>query len=195
VSFPNLDELDMVHEILDSAPDAWQKYFPGRVTRLENLHSLIQSFQHQFEKELETTEQIDYLMDQVKKMQGRKEGNGHEHSWSTKANIRTLKPAYKAQANAVDSKKPIGYHPKLSEFPFAKRDDIVTKKGKTPEERGAQPCRNCRSGKHWDNECPYCSQKQSAQVHFVGVDADYLQALEDHENAQISLGGEEKNSE
>ena len=36
-----------------------------------------------------------------------------------------------------------------------KDDSNVSRKGKTPEEKGARPCRHCGSGKHWDNECQH----------------------------------------
>lgn len=43
---------------------------------------------------------------------------------------------------------------KGQELPKFPKDDLnVSRRGKTPEEKGARPCHHCGSGKHWDYEC------------------------------------------
>ncbi|TDL20741.1 hypothetical protein BD410DRAFT_725294, partial [Rickenella mellea] len=57
----------------------------------------------------------------------------------------------RANANLVGTGPSFG-KPK---FP---RDDSNVSKGKTPEQKGARPCRYCGSPKHWDPECKHAKK-------------------------------------
>ncbi|KIJ24056.1 hypothetical protein M422DRAFT_275262 [Sphaerobolus stellatus SS14] len=56
----------------------------------------------------------------------------------------------------------IGWSPSVGQPTFPK-DDSTVSKSRTPEQKGARPCRYCGSGRHWDNDCKY-SRKGARQV-------------------------------
>ena len=64
----------------------------------------------------------------------------------------------KAKADFVKKKffkkKLIGAHANFSSYQYPKNNKIISK-GKTPEQKGAQPCRHCRSSNHWDFDHPF----------------------------------------
>ncbi|KIJ28332.1 hypothetical protein M422DRAFT_189841 [Sphaerobolus stellatus SS14] len=70
----------------------------------------------------------------------------------------------------------VGWSSNLGPPPFPK-DDSTVSRGRTPEQKGARPCRHCGSGKHWDNECKH-SRKGGRQVraNFVHYTPDDLRA-------------------
>ena len=62
---------------------------------------------------------------------------------------------------------------------FPKDDFNVSKKG-PPEEKGAQACRHCGSGKHWDNECKHThiNNFQQTRSNIVSGEIDEFEAQE-----------------
>jgi hypothetical protein len=189
VSYSGWDEYTIVNQILDDAPEGWQKYFSYQPNTLYDLSDLIQANQHLFKKDADISLHVDQLMEEMKKMKGKSNGN----NWSNRAEAGTNRAFVKktnmtAKANATEPKL-IGAHPKFSEFPFPKRDDIVSK-GRTPEQLGVRPCKQCGSGKHWDNDCIHKGKKRSAKVNLASANEDLLQALDDYEAAQLASESE-----
>ena len=181
VSFPGWDEFDIVRDILDNAPEGWQKYFNRQPNTLAQLCNTLKATEHLYKKDADIERNITKLMEDMEKFKPRKEGN----SWSNKATVGAAKPFFKkANAHAAESKNPLGYHPKLTEYPFSKRDDVVTTKGQTPAEKNARPCRHCGSGKHWDNECPHARKAKAVHVHYSTAEADLLEAFDEYEDAR-----------
>jgi hypothetical protein len=185
ISFSSLDQMDMVHEILDNAPDSWQKYFTIKIRNLSDLRLSIKSNEHLFEKETEKSDQVDYLVREVEKLKGKTHSN-----FSTKANYGSTRndsrssKEFKAKTHAAETKKPIGYHKEFTKYPFEKRDDIETKKGLSPEKKGGRPCRFCGSKRHWDNECAHYGKSRKARVNLATADLDLLEAIDAYDNLQ-----------
>ncbi|KAG9027013.1 hypothetical protein FS837_004404 [Tulasnella sp. UAMH 9824] len=84
----------------------------------------------------------------------------------------------------------IGFHRDLGKPPFP-RDDKTVAKGKTPEEKGARPCRHCGSPKHWDNECKYARKgSKKVKANFASPSEDYLEAMSAYEEAYLDDSSE-----
>lgn len=83
--------------------------------------------------------------------------------------------------------------------PTYPRDDATKSKGKSPEDKGARPCRHCGSPKHWDNECRYAKKgTKVARANLSTASDDYWQALDEYEAVYCdssSEGEEEASSE
>ena len=70
----------------------------------------------------------------------------------------------------------VGWSPNLPPPAFPK-DDKTISKGKTPEQKGARPCRHCGSTKHWDKDCKYARQaKRQATANTVKATAECKRA-------------------
>lgn len=77
------------------------------------------------------------------------------------------------------------------------RDDTTRSKGKSPEDKGARPCRHCGSPKHWDPDCKYARKEirrvrahlATASDEFVNAQNEYeeLYASDDSEDSAVSL--------
>jgi hypothetical protein len=100
----------------------------------------------------------------------------------------------------------IGSHPTVK--PQYPPIDSVVSKGKTPEQKGARPCRYCGSGKHWDYDCPKgdyqkkksqfkkgkfktkfsknFKQKAKAKAHYAGIDHEAYAAFVEYDQAYYS---------
>lgn len=90
----------------------------------------------------------------------------------------------------------VGWSKELPKPTFP-RDDSVRSKGKSPEDKGARPCRHCGSPKHWDNECKHSKKgTKVARANFASAPDEYWQALDDYEAiyCDSSEGEEEEES-
>ncbi|KDR68032.1 hypothetical protein GALMADRAFT_129935, partial [Galerina marginata CBS 339.88] len=71
---------------------------------------------------------------------------------------------------------------------FPKDDSNVSKKGLTPGEKGARPCRHCGSDKHWDNECRHSyKSNRMARTNLSKSSTDEQEAQEEYDNLYYSL--------
>ena len=85
----------------------------------------------------------------------------------------------------------IGFHKDIGK-PMYPRDDTVVARGKTPEEKGARPCRHCGSPKHWDNECKHARKgAKRVKAHFAAPSGEYLAAMAAYEDAYLEESEEE----
>ena len=74
----------------------------------------------------------------------------------------------------------VGSHPSFAAPKLPLRDDIVSK-GKTPEMKGARPCRHCGSGKHWDFDHPLTGKDKKARTFLSELDSEALEAFAAYE--------------
>ena len=86
----------------------------------------------------------------------------------------------------------VGWSENLPKPPFPKDDKNVSSK-KTPESQGAQPCRHCGSGKHWDNECHHSRKgERQARVNYVQLEEMDYEAQENYDNLYYELDSEDE---
>ncbi|KAF8903272.1 hypothetical protein CPB84DRAFT_1903283 [Gymnopilus junonius] len=79
---------------------------------------------------------------------------------------------------------------------YPKDDSNVTKKGLTPEEKGARPCRHCGSGKHWDQECKHAYKaERKARVNKIMASPEQSEAQEAYDNLYYSLSPSDDDEE
>jgi hypothetical protein len=85
----------------------------------------------------------------------------------------------------------VGWSPNLG-APLFPKDDSTISKGKTPDQKGARPCRYCGSGKHWDNDCKH-ARKGAKQVrtNFASMTQEDLQAQDDYDQLYYEDSEEE----
>ncbi|KIJ41646.1 hypothetical protein M422DRAFT_80159, partial [Sphaerobolus stellatus SS14] len=77
----------------------------------------------------------------------------------------------------------IGSSPLLPPPTYSKDDPNISK-GKTPEDKGARPCRHCGSSKHWDNDCCHArSGTRNTPALLASPTEEYLQAQREYEEA------------
>jgi hypothetical protein len=89
----------------------------------------------------------------------------------------------------------MGFHKDIGK-PLYPRDDKTIAKGKTPEEKGARPCRHCGSPKHWDYECKYARKgAKHVKANFVSPASDYLEAMSAYEEAYYEDSSEDEEVE
>ena len=81
----------------------------------------------------------------------------------------------------------------FSSYQYPKNDKIVSK-GKTPEQKGARPCRHCGSSNHWDFDHPFSRvENPKAQAFLLDLNADALEAYLAYENCYLESENEENN--
>ena len=72
--------------------------------------------------------------------------------------------------------------------PLFSKDDNNVSPRKTRDSIGARPCRHCRSGKHWDNECRHLIKGEKlARVNCIQFQDNNLRAQEDYDNLFYKL--------
>ncbi|TDL13623.1 hypothetical protein BD410DRAFT_688371, partial [Rickenella mellea] len=122
---------ELMIEILKTAPESWSRLLDTRTfTTFVDFQEAVSWHEH-----ILTRDPSD-------------PGNNFEQRLrAVEANV----PRTRATANLVGSSSSIG-KPK---FP---KDDSNVSNGKTPEQKGARPCRHCGSSKHWDPECKYATK-------------------------------------
>jgi len=99
---------------------------------------------------------------------------------------RQSKESYTPQVYLVGSFK--GLEPPK----FPKDDSNVSQKGKTPEEKGAHPCRHCGSGKHWDNECRHSFKgNRAARANLSQISGEETIAQNEYDDLYYSLSNSE----
>lgn len=75
-----------------------------------------------------------------------------------------------------------GWSKELPKPPFP-RDDSVRSKGKTPEDKGARPCRHCGPPKHWDSDCKHSKKgMRQARVNFASVGEEFWEAQDEYDD-------------
>ena len=90
-------------------------------------------------------------------------------------------PYQKPNINLVGWSKDFG-------APAFPKDDNNVSPRKTPESVGTRPCRHCRSGKHWDNECRHSRKgERLARVNCIQLEDNDLRAQEDYDNLFYDL--------
>ena len=76
---------------------------------------------------------------------------------------------------------------------FPKDDSNISQRGRTPEEKGACPCRHCGSGKHWDYECRHSFKgNQAARANLPQICKEQTVAQNEYDGLYYSLTSDSK---
>ncbi|KDN46768.1 hypothetical protein RSAG8_04148, partial [Rhizoctonia solani AG-8 WAC10335] len=107
---------------------------------------------------------------------------------TAKANM--AKPSKPARQRPFTKKKAhthlVGSRKDMPDFKGKPLDHVVSK-GKTPEMKGARPCVYCKSGKHWDNDCPLNKKKtfrNQVKSNLASADEEGQMAQAEYESLQ-----------
>ena len=158
----NLSDSELILEIMEGAPANWNTILTIQ------LYSTTTDFQTAIKYYEDTLMCIDdsYRRDRPERS-FRTFKNDREYSTSNKE-------PYVSKTYLIGSSK------NLEPPKFPKDDSNISKKGFTPEEKGARPCRHCGSGKHWDYECRHSFKgMKRARANFGSTERD-----EENEEAQ-----------
>ena len=113
----------------------------------------------------------------IKALESRSNNRSSRHAHANEAEAETnfiKKKGFK--------KKQTGAHAKFSSYQYPKNDSVVSK-GKTPEQKGARPCRHCGSSKHWDFDHPFKGKDdRKARAFLADLDTESLEAYVAYEN-------------
>lgn len=188
---------EQVQRIINHGSKLWRSTLQGVVT----TNDLIQAVQHNemelisLKEQPEVANDINHLkrmvadlQDQVKSSRRTNDNNyGKPKAFATEVEVLAVG---------------IGGH-KDYKLPNREPDDANrTKKGKTPGEKGARPCKWCTSKNHWDNECKY-KPKGGIPIKSFAVEtpdyagllqaeSDYMELYNEVEVNEVGLEKEEE---
>jgi hypothetical protein len=171
---------ELIMEIMENAPAFWAQIIDTQ--RMRNLED---------------------LQDAIKYHEERLEGGGNSDSRlselerlvSTLVNQqgyrKPLKRFFKNDGAAQAQTTLVGFHVSIKPPAFPKDDKNVSPNGRTPESKGARPCRHCGSGKHWDPECKYAKKgNKKARVNHVSLPSDYWKAQDAYDDLYYASSSE-----
>ena len=172
-------ESETIMEIMNGAPKYWSILIDtSRINTLSDLQYYIKYHEEQLVRNPET--QTQDLEKRIKALESRSSSRSSRNAYTHEVEAETnfvKKKSFK--------KKPVGVHAKFSSYQFPKNDSIVSK-GKTPEQKGARPCRHCGSGKHWDFDHPFKGKEdQKAKAFLADLDTEALEAYVAYENCYL----------
>ena len=154
----NYSETEMIRLIMRESPSSWTTIIQPQFLRT------LSAFQNA----------VKYHEEQLMEA-----SRGHNSSYnSSRANYNNQRYNYPtARVNLV------GASPNLDPPQYPK-DDTNVSVGRTPESKGARPCRHCGSGKHWDRECKHSRKgERQARVNLARLTEDDLRAQDEYDDA------------
>jgi len=165
----DLNDAETIMEIMNGVPREWLPYIDTQ--RMQTVQELQNAIKYHEDTLIRITSN-DFDR-RLKALEG-----------SSNRSSRFKGKTYTAETNFVrrkSTRKPfkgklIGSHPSFAQPTLPKRDDIISK-GKTPEQKGARPCRHCGSGKHWDFDHPLNGKDRKARVFLADLDSEALDAF------------------
>ena len=85
-----------------------------------------------------------------------------------------------------------GWSPSL-EKPKWPRDDTIVSKGRTPEMKGARPCRYCGSPKHWDMDCRHAKKgAKNVRTNFANPTQEYTDAQKAYDDLYYATDSDDE---
>lgn len=148
-----LDTSELIAYVMEGAPDSWENIISTHLYETEvDFQRAIRHYEHALIKidQPQTYSSRNYGY-------GEHQGRGYKQTGPSQAS-RHYREGYGQARNEPESRtrtKLVGSYLGMPAPKFPKDDKNVTRKGQTPEAKGARPCRHCGSGKHWDNECKH----------------------------------------
>ncbi|EUC61404.1 retrotransposon gag protein, partial [Rhizoctonia solani AG-3 Rhs1AP] len=193
-------ERQLIYAVLEKAPKGWGRIFDTSVVdtwddleqKVEYHEELLISGNSSSDKG--TSRRLDKIESLLERAM-RKSAKAHMAKPSKPSKFSPRKTAH---TRLVGSRK------EMPDFKGKPLDHIVSK-GQTPEMKGARPCVYCKSGKHWDNDCPLNKKKKfrsKVRANLAAADeqdqiaqADYEALQETHEFESSSESEEESDEE
>lgn len=162
----NLEDSELILEIMEGAPACWNTILTTQL----------------YVDSVEFQEAIRFHEDNLMRMSAdinfRKEAHDQDQRFRNKE-------AYTPRIYLVGAFK--GQEPPK----FPKDDSNVSRRGKTPEEKGAWPCRHCSSGKHWDNECRHSFKgNRAARANLSRIPSEEIEAQGEYDDLYYSLNSD-----
>jgi len=176
---------ETIMEIMNGAPRYWSILIDtSRVNTIQDLQYYIKYHEEQLVRNPDT--QAQEFDKRLKALEGRPNRRSARFAQTNEA---------EAEVNFVRKrpfkKKLVGAHAKFSSYQFPQNDQVISK-GKTPEEKGARPCRHCGSGKHWDFDHPFSGKgDRKAKAFLAKLDTEALEAYVAYEKCYLESGSEE----
>jgi hypothetical protein len=178
---------EIIMEIMESAPPFWAQIIDTqRLVSLEDLIDAIKYHEERLEKGTVSDDRIDEIERRLRDLTSRN-GNGSNNYRPFRRDRPSPSSPHQASTNLV------GSHATIGKPPYPQDDNTVSKNGRTPESKGARPCRHCGSPKHWDNECRY-SKKGGKLVrsNYANPTTNYLETQQDYEDLYYATTDEEE---
>ena len=164
-------DTETIQAIMEEVPGSWAFIINPQ------YHKTIREFQNTVKYHKESLEKLEPLVSQPSRLPNQEYSN----SWF---------PYCKAHVNLVSWSQNI----RTPQFP---KDDKNVSPCRTPELIGARPCRHCRSGNHWDNECRHSRKGEKlARVNYIQLEDNNIRAQEDYFNLfyQLDSDAEQESS-
>lgn len=170
-------DAEIMMEIMEGAPRFWATVLdPHRCKDLVEFSAAIKYHEDVLSHSIGT--QDSSIERRLRNLEQTLKGSGPQTA--------KFNPRFRARTNLI------GQTPLLGKPPFPK-DDSTVSKGASPEKKGARPCRHCGSAKHWDNECKHAKKgARKVRANFVNPEPEYLQAMEEYEEAYLNASSEEE---
>jgi hypothetical protein len=159
-----MSDSQIIYEVMEGAPPSWNTILNTQ------LYPSVVEFQNAIRYHEDTLLRLD--------------SSGVEYRSNRDYSERSRNPFYKATANLANSEK---------SYAFPKDDANVSARA-TPESKGARPCRNCGSGKHWDRECKHhregrkMARARLAETSTIEEELEQLRDQEEYDDLYYSLG-------
>ena len=162
-------ESETIMEIMNSAPKYWSVTIDtSRINTLSNLQYHIKYHEEALIQNPDT--QTHKLERHIKALE--------ERSSEPKAEALFAK-------NKLFRRKLVGAHALFSDYQFSKNNKIVSK-GKTPGQKGAQPCQHCGSLNHWDFDHPFNGKDdRRAKAFLSSLDSKALKVYVTYKNCYL----------
>jgi len=173
---------ELIMEVMESAPAFWAQIIDTqRMRDLEDLQDAIKYHEERLEGGGISDSRLSELERLVNQLV-------NQNSYR-KAPKRFFKNESAARAQTTL----VGFHASMAP-PIRKPDDSnVSPNGRTPESKGARPCRHCGSAKHWDPECRHAKKgNKKARSNHISYPSDYWKAQEAYEDLYYASSTNER---
>lgn len=162
----NLDDSELILEVMQGAPSTWNTILTTQ------LYTTAVQFQAAIRYHEDALLRLDLPI----------------YSSPTSRDRRDDYKEYTRSREFTSRTRLVGSSPGLPAPKFPKDDLNVTKRGKTPEEKGARGCIHCGSRKHWDKECKYAFKGDKyARANLSEATTEDQEALNDYNDLYYEM--------
>jgi hypothetical protein len=163
---------ELIMEVMENAPAFWAQIIDTqRMRNLEDLQDAVKYHEERLEGGGISDSRLSELEKLVNSLVNQR---GYQ---------KPPKRFFKNESSARAQTSLVGFHVSIKSPPFPKDDKNVSPNGRTPESKGARPCRHCGSGKHWDPECKHAKKgTKKARANHASYSSDYWKTQDAYED-------------